>query len=217
MLRPCTTAEMKSGGLHNRGTPGRSPLLLPSRSRRRSSHSLSSRGFTLLELMLTLGVLVSITAIIWPVFTRTFSNHRLQKAGDVLRTSWANTRLQAMSTGVTHVVQFDYGTSQFIIKADDVEGAEADASDGVGIPQREGSLPEGVRFHAGEKVLDSRVSASSGESATTPQIYFFPDGSSSTAQLLLTNDDERFVKVELRGLTGISTVGPVMAGSEVGQ
>jgi hypothetical protein len=38
-------------------------------------------------------------------------------------------------------------------------------------------------------------------------IYFYPDGTSSSAQLVLWNDRQQLIRVHLRGITGTSQVG----------
>ncbi len=91
-------------------------------------------------------------------------------------------------------------------------------------------LPEGVAFLAADVLFDQRSALQlnetvdpqslsqfdrslqsdtlGGEQWGTP-IYFFPDGTSSTAQVLLSNDRNEIVRVYLRGLTGMVRVGRV--------
>jgi Tfp pilus assembly protein FimT len=175
-------------------------------------------GMTLLEIMLTLSIIVAITSFAWPVFTRSFDNHRLRKAGDALSTAWAKARLLAMTTGQTHVFRFDYGSSQFVTALWDTGEAAVEAADDAPVTERTGKLPEGVVFYRAEKVVDARTAQMEGAGGNTaPQIFFYPDGTTSTAQVLLANNQERYVRVELRGLTGVAKMDDVISADEVQQ
>jgi hypothetical protein len=59
------------------------------------------------------------------------------------------------------------------------------------------------------------------EAATQPDewgmpIYFFPDGTSSTAQLMLMNEQNQAIRVYLRGLTGLVRLGSVERADALG-
>lgn len=47
-------------------------------------------------------------------------------------------------------------------------------------------------------------------------IYFFPDGSSSSAELILMNEQNESISVYLRGMTGIVRVGKILKGNPLG-
>lgn len=93
--------------------------------------------------------------------------------------------------------------------------------------ESEGRLPEGVTFASSETAASS-VSGLSGDDAalgTAPvvglpaepldgegtawsdPIVFYPDGSATDAHLVLQNEHDRCIKVSLRGLTAVATVG----------
>lgn len=46
-------------------------------------------------------------------------------------------------------------------------------------------------------------------------IYFFPDGTTSSAQMMLRNETSQVVSIYLRGLTGLARVGRVQSADEV--
>ena len=54
-----------------------------------------------------------------------------------------------------------------------------------------------------------------GEAAWSEPIYFFPDGTTTTVRLLLRNEHEFYIILDLRGLTGITTVSDVMTVDEL--
>jgi len=179
------------------------------------NHQRGHRGYTLFEVLLVMAILVAVGAIAVPVFTQAFEIERLRKAGDVLRTAWAKARLEAMTTGLTYVFRFEYGVDRFVISVWDTSGAETETADATIISERAGQLPNGTLFYAGEKVLDARTTETEGISGqTAPQIFFYPDGTTSTAQVQLTNKNDRFLTVELRGLTGVAKVGHVVSADD---
>jgi Tfp pilus assembly protein FimT len=90
-------------------------------------------------------------------------------------------------------------------------------------------LPPGIKFFSGEATTDSRslevtanatgMDAGSGldsGSGLSQPIIFYPDGSTTDARLVLTN--ERFcVQLYLRGLTGLSRGSDLSIADELGQ
>ena len=81
-------------------------------------------------------------------------------------------------------------------------------------------VPEGVTFVARETAVDSRGEASTlvqDEAAVaapgwSQPVLFYPDGTSSTACVILENERGRCIEVSLRGLTAVVTVGEVFTG-----
>jgi prepilin-type N-terminal cleavage/methylation domain-containing protein len=79
------------------------------------------------------------------------------------------------------------------------------------------SLPEGVLFRECQIENDSRSTTAavtsddpSGASWSAP-IYFYPDGTSSSARLQIYNDRQRAIEITLRGLTGVAKVSDIFA------
>jgi Tfp pilus assembly protein FimT len=194
------------------------------------------RGFTLVEVMLTFCLLVIIAGLSWPVMKSAFSNQRLRKAADKIRTEWCAARVEAMDSGRTYAFRYFPDEGRFRVEcystaetADDpVFGTDFDASSGgrgcSGTPQAtsEDTLPEGITFLAGTTQQDTRAAtitsqaeASFGaDTGSCEPILFYPDGSSSSAELVLKNQHERYIKLSLRGLTGVVNVSEVYANEE---
>lgn len=57
------------------------------------------RGFTLLELLLVLALLVVLAAVSWPALRKPLASRRLRQAGQAVRIEVARARLEAMRTG----------------------------------------------------------------------------------------------------------------------
>lgn len=83
-------------------------------------------------------------------------------------------------------------------------------------------LPAGVVFVSGEVEADARaqqIDPSAAANAPNPvsgagpaPVLFFPDGTTSDARLVLTNQYQRlFIVVRLRGLTGLVRVSPLVS------
>lgn len=72
-------------------------------------------------------------------------------------------------------------------------------------------LPEGIVFAAGEAAADMRgqllTEQQAGEGAIETQwsspIFFYPDGTASTARLSLINQRQQMLTIAMRGLTGV--------------
>jgi prepilin-type N-terminal cleavage/methylation domain-containing protein len=174
------------------------------------------RGYTLFEVLLVMAILVSVISAAVPIFHNSFEIERLRKGADVLRTAWAKARVAAMTSGLTHVFRFEYQTGQFVVAVWDTGESEIENSSATIVLERPGELPEGVTFHAAEKAVDARAAqAAADDTETAPQIFFYSDGTTSTAQVLITNQGDRFIKVQLRGMTGISQEGDVVTAEEL--
>jgi hypothetical protein len=121
-----------------------------------------------------------------------------------------------MTSGLTHVFRFEYQSNQFVVAVWDTGESETENSSATTVLERRGELPEGITFHAAEKVVEARASqADASDTGTAPQIFFYSDGTTSTAQVLITNNGQRFLKVQLRGMTGISQAGDAVSAEEL--
>ena len=191
------------------------------RSRLNSPHRgylpYSRRGFTLLELILVIGILVAISAIALPTVTRSFSSQSLLKAADRVRVSMGQARVRAIQTGQIHAVGYVPGRSWIDIASLEQLPTIANRAGRRLQEQRRGItsnydddlLPGRVIFVAGQTVVDARA-ADAGPTDTSQlrTILFYPDGTSQAARLTLQNEDGRLIDVALRGLTGIASVQP---------
>jgi Tfp pilus assembly protein FimT len=181
-----------------------------------------------MELLLVLAMIVVVVAMTVPALALPLDNHRLRRGADQIRASWAHARAHAMEHGRTYVFRYEPGTDVFSVEpwlsGDDY--LESDESLTLGIqaggpesavqselsakPDR---LPDNVVFVASETMADLRaemVASASSQQATaaqlSPPIFFYPDGTTSTARLIVANQRERFVTLTLRGLTGVVEV-----------
>jgi Tfp pilus assembly protein FimT len=183
---------------------------------------------TLVEVCLVLALLVIIAAVATPVLEGSFAAASLQSGGDLLRGAWARTRLASMESGVSYVFRFQPNGAVFqIITLSDLglpggemitaDSATADDGEyGVDVMMRipQNRLPDGVKFAAGDISASSQVLATLGNAASnvwSNPIVFHPDGTTSDASIVLSNERGQTLRVTLRGLTGISNVGDIGA------
>lgn len=87
---------------------------------------------------------------------------------------------------------------------------------------KNGTLPDEVVFQNGELGVEDPLTGErsvgslqdSSGSQSTP-ILFFPDGTTSQASVTLTNGKQQFIRVTLRGLTGVGRASAVLSQEEL--
>jgi general secretion pathway protein H len=143
----------------------------PPRFRRRPT------GFTLVELIIALTILVTLTAVLAPVMFPS-PGRSLRQAGSEIATTLRETRRHA---------QAEQARRRFLMDTQS-------GSYGIEKVQRQHVLPEGMSAQ-----LTTAESLLTGE--TTGGIDFFPDGSSTGGRVLLGMDDQS-LQVDIEWLTG---------------
>jgi prepilin-type N-terminal cleavage/methylation domain-containing protein len=193
------------------------------------------RGFTLVEVVLVLTIIVVIGALMLPVMTGAFARSQLRNGGEIVRTAWAKARLAAMETGQTHLFRCQLKTRQFqIISVADLVATSGAGTQPVGqmVNQTDNQpfdvgtvekgssswrldatqLPSGIMFATGQFAPSEQMAAMfSGyiSSEWAGPIVFHPDGTTTDASLLLSNPGELTIRVTLRGITGTAHLGEV--------
>jgi prepilin-type N-terminal cleavage/methylation domain-containing protein len=188
-------------------------------------------AFTLIELMIVLVILVLASAIAYPAVKMTLRSQRLKSAAETMRIEWSRAHVKAMKTGRIQVFRYEMGGSQFSIQpwiaADEGTEAAVDQAPGFGStpvaadPLDDAvtkTLPEGVTFAAGDAKFDSRAyevedffqqSGSGDAVAWSRPVLFYPDGSASDSYVIVTDEQQKAYRIQLRGLTGTSYVGEI--------
>lgn len=178
------------------------------------------RAFTLLELLLVLGVLVIVSSMAWPVLDRLLTSERLAKSADRLRASWIGARTSAIESGRILAFRYEPDAGRYRLELrDELEDSGEALPASVAKLPLEQTLPDGVRFAAAEENLASTETAATektdepadlpgadqADASLSEPILFFPDGTCSGARLTLRNDRGWSVDLQLRGLTGVVT------------
>ncbi len=175
-------------------------------------------AFTLLELILVISIVIVVAAMAAPSIQRTFSRSAIQKGADRVRIAMGQARVRAIRTGEEHAVFYSpkgswFNVAPFANFAEQPGVAsqrQALIEEGNYTNFEEDLLPRGVRFSAAATDVNSRAAAllsaggASGSDEAIGMILFYPDGTSQDAKLLFENDEQLFVQLELRGLTGLA-------------
>ncbi len=147
-------------------------------ARQRCAGSSRERGFTLLELLVVLGLLALALAIVAPSLGRARLGVMVRSTAYELAANLRASRAAARSTSIEHVLTIDL--AQRLYWAEGVVG------------QRR--LPHGV-------AVDVTVPQSERITASAGRIRFFPDGSASGARLVL-HDGRSTTSIVVDWLTG---------------
>jgi prepilin-type N-terminal cleavage/methylation domain-containing protein len=174
-------------------------------------------GFSLVEILLVMAILVLVGALSVPAVQQSFSRQSLGKAADRMRVAMGQARVKAIREGEVYAVFFSEGGSWFNVapfsKAEEQSGLASDrqrlADNNQHSNFEEDLLPKGIRFSAGVVPIDSRAAQTLGTDNSTQSIrpiLFYPDGTSQDARIVMENEKQNYVEIQLRGLTGLATV-----------
>ncbi len=184
-----------------------------------------------MEMLLVLCLVVILGTMAWPLLERPMANERLRKAADQVRTHWCSAG-EGDHDGARVRVQLHAGRRTLCGAIAGDSGVRArgglrrrggvrDGSDGRagGVPAG-GAPPAGEDFLPGRRdqgryapaAIDATAVPLDGEMAMAAPIFFYPDGTTSSAVLQLRNEHGAVIEIVLRGLTGVASVGPVQPG-----
>ncbi len=174
-------------------------------------------GFTLLEITLVLALMVIVYALAMPALRGSLASHRLHAAAEQVRVDWSNARVAAMRSGQTQVFTCRPETAAYQMapwtqNGDDGAATDAETSDrgplAAARSRRLRELPVGVQL-VEVTTTDSRSQGlqADGDNGAFA-VYFFPDGTTSRARLVLSNARGERAAIRLRDLTGISELEP---------
>ncbi len=174
-------------------------------------------GFSLIEILLVMAILVLVGALSIPAVQQSFSRQSLDKAADRVRVAMGQARVRAIREGEVYAVFFAEGGSWFNVapfsKVQDQVSLSSERQS-LANERRQSNfendlLPKGIRFAAGVVPVDARAAQSLGSdngSGTIRPVLFYPDGTSQDAKLVMQNEKGNYVEIQLRGLTGLSSV-----------
>ena len=177
-------------------------------------------AFTLFEVLLVLILLVIIGSLIMPLFEGAFTSVRLRRATDQLLASWSETRARAIETG--QIQQFRYQPESGNYRSEpwypeEVAPAIAEPVE----PIEDVTLPQEIVFAEGDVESFDPAAGSQltpmgqgGSGVWSSPILFFPDGSTSSATVLLRNERRIFQRATLRALTGTGRASELLSEDE---
>lgn len=181
------------------------------------SHS-PTRGFTLMEIMLVMFVVIAATAIVWPNVIRWSRGDLLERGADHLRGLLVGLRVRAMEDGTPYHFSWQPGTNSYQI-ATELTGAisvtSVEPSDGSldfdsDTLLGSHSLEDGLLFaDSSQEAEQAETPATDGgtvPTTTEPIISFHPDGTTSDAAFLVTDELGNAFRVQVRSLTGTVSI-----------
>src|SRR3569623_1458285 len=179
-------------------------------------------GFTLIEILLVLAIIIIAAAAVSPALRGVMRNARLRAAASDVRAALTKAHVTAMKTGRIHVFQYELGTRRYKLEpwiSDDDALESKDASGSAPPPPsvpaaNEKSLPEETKFAAGDATVECRgetieqeLQGTSGGAAWSRPILFYPDGSTADAFIVVGNEHNVGIRIDLRGHTAAVHVG----------
>lgn len=193
------------------------------------------RGYTLIEMLLVVGLVVTLLALAWPAMRTRMARQRLESAAHDVRSELAKARLGAISSGKVWEVRYARGEGKLRVTCAGDEQALAAPTTPAEAPETQPrrvqivALPTGICFSlpaalselAAAPEVDPTASDATSEADSgsldfsaddgdwSGPIRFFPDGTADDVALVLQNEDEQAVSIELEGLTGIASVGGI--------
>ena len=201
----------------------------------RCRRSMRLAGFTLLELLLAMAVLAAIAAVSIPHFDLLLGDRRLVRGGEQIRIEMTRLRVESMRQGRVMMLEAMSGGNSIRFKpyesvADAIEAIDQTGSQSALLSGATQGTLTTIASESSEQTIElpalvtvesvGVVSASRGfeieQSLLSDQangwsrpILFYPDGSTSTAAVVLRLESTGHLTVKLRGITGEATVGQV--------
>lgn len=174
-------------------------------------------AFTVLELLIVLGIIVAIASMAMPQLISSIRESSVFDAADRIRETAAEARRFAIDTGVDYEFRYEVGGAAVVVLPAENEQAAYDEQDTNNTTEKWmrllEELPEGFTLRAPEGVTEAgetldaiRFGDLQGESLTrkswsTPVIFRF-DGTAEDFELRVVNEDGLTSVVSIRGLTG---------------
>lgn len=163
-------------------------------------------GFTLLELMLVMVILVIAASLSLPAMEAMMADGRLKAARDMVRARWADIRGLAMREGRPYKFSIIQQTGKFRIEPEDVS-APSDTDDPPMILEDE--LPQPIVFVSQTTGgQSSTINAGAGSSGGYEcLVVYLADGSArDDVQMLFGKEGTRPIGLQLRSYTGAVTM-----------
>lgn len=178
-------------------------------------------GFTLLELMLVMVIMVVIASLALPTMDRLLDGQKVDKGADLVRASLGRARVTAIRSGQVQAFICQPGSAAMLVMPlesldsnSDVaswfsEAREQNRSSNLDFSDEQ--LPRGVQFVESAVVDNNRSEFTMDESGSSmtgsmQYVLFYPDGTCQDAQLTISNGRGYQKRIMVRGLTGTARI-----------
>lgn len=178
-------------------------------------------GFTLLELLLVLAVMVTLAGLSWPRMMRFVTENTLKQNVETVRRELAATRILAIESGLTYQFRFEPNSQAFVILPFDrpeiVATDDRSTTPPAKVKTVVGHLSTDCQFEAatdkngkstgGQRLDEMWLSLIKEGSLYTDTIWsqpilFRPNGESQDAHLVIRDKSGNTIELTVRGLTG---------------
>ena len=181
-------------------------------------------GYTLVEILLVLAIVVLISAMALPAIQRQFARRQVQSAANTVGSKLSHARIGAMRSSHVYTFQYQTGSGSFRLAPGDQPSTSSqsdteancgqyDGGDGDpdSLSPEDGTLPDGIRFladetpdpdEAGDAVAQNAAQSASGSDGWSDPIFFYPDGTTSNARFVVASERGGAIHIRLRGITG---------------
>lgn len=171
-------------------------------------------GFTLVELMLVMVVIVIVGSLAFPAFEAMLATSKEYAARDMVRSRWAEMRAHAMAEGRAYRFAVTENTGKFrVAPDDDAYWLGSGAAEGEKVLIVTGELPEGILFTTSEAAFAGveTAPAPGPEWGLAIAIYLGDGTARDDARVFFGKAGQRALGLRLRALTG--AVSAIEAGS----
>jgi prepilin-type N-terminal cleavage/methylation domain-containing protein len=173
-------------------------------------------GFTILELLVVLAMLLLLAALTLPSFAGLRGNSKQKAASDIVRTRIANARTRAMETGVPHRLAISADGKKIRLGPDVPDFANLSASTlgNLNAAVNEDSLDADAGLQNDDGAANNEGTADGWKTIAT----FKPDGTCVEDHAIVTLQEEGFppLRIQIRGITGTARILPVQTGTGAG-
>ena len=198
----------------------------------RRHHSLRRSGFTLIEMLLVLALLVTLMLMTYPTIARLRLEHQLKQGAEMVRLQVASTRLHALESGMDYQFRYEPNGRHFVAVPAEYLAIQAQAA----AAQSSGnSAPAAVYWKTqGEFTVKVKFSGNTSGPAQPPQplpkefligfekqedlsrvnwappLVFKADGSARDFSVEIENEQGKYVVLSVRGVTGLASVSQIL-------
>lgn len=198
-------------------------------------HPPQPSGFTLIEMLLVLALLVSLLMMTYPTLGRLQLEHQLKQGAEQVRLQLAAARLHALESGIDYQFRYEPGGKHFVAVPADYQAIQLQAA---ATQNSAGNAPAIVYWKTqGEFKVKVTFSAQTAPQFGSPQLppqplpaeflngfensgelagiawssplVFKPDGSAQDFAVEIEHESGAYVVLEVRGITGGTNVTPI--------
>ena len=198
-----------------------------SESRENNRH----RGFTLVEVLLTLSLILVAMTLVVPSVMYLVHDRDLKSSVDEVRVELSRTRMHALDAGATYQFRYEPGGVRYIVLPEEfdvleneqTQAQETNASVAPQIFKQVFELPEGFQFEnmiedlPVEQLPEDWLSGLPDKldlvsTNWAPPILFYPDGTAVESEFrVVETERSQSMRLSVRGLTGAVTVSSIQA------